>query len=381
MQTNEITQDRLRSLAALRPDGARVLSVYVDLEPSEFATASARSTQVTSLLDEADRAVRSQEGLSHDARMALRADVDRVREWFRSGAFDAKGAHGLAVFCCGPAGLFEALKLPRQVEGRVVIDESPWIEPLAGLGRGGRWAVLLVSRRTGRVLRGTPDDLVEIEDRSDDVPGRSEGGGLSQANYERSVDEDAAEHVRRTAADLFREFQRRPFDRLLVGTPTELSGEVEGALHPYLRDRLAGRIEVDIELASADDVRRAAGPAIAQDERRLERAALDRLEDGLGAGGRAAAGLDDVLGTLNERRVETLLIAERYHAAGVVCPRDGWLGVAEDACPLDGEATERRDDVLEPALQAALAQSASVLVVRHHDDLERHGSIAALLRY
>ena len=99
MQTNEITQDRLRSLAALRPDGARVLSVYVDLEPSEFATAPARSTQVTSLLDEADRAVRSQEGLSHDARMALRADVDRVREWFRSGAFDAKGAHGLAVFC------------------------------------------------------------------------------------------------------------------------------------------------------------------------------------------------------------------------------------------------------------------------------------------
>ena len=88
-----------------------------------------------------------------------------------------------------------------------------------------------------------------------------------------------------------------------------------------------------------------------------------------------------MLGTLNERRVETLLLAERRRAPGVVCPRDGWLGVAEERCPLDGEATEQRDDVVEPALEVALAQSASILVVRHHDDLDRHGSIAALLRF
>jgi peptide chain release factor subunit 1 len=381
MQTNEITPERLRSLAALRPEGARVLSVYLDLEPSRFATAAARSTQVTSLLDEAERAVRAQEGLSHEVRMALRADVERLRDWFRNGGFDAKGAHGLAVFCCGPAGLFETLKLARPVEGRVVVDTSPWIEPLAEMGRDDRWAVLLVSRRTGRILRGTPDRLEEVEDRVDDVHGRHDQGGWSQANYERSIDADVAEHVRQTISDLFRELRRAPFDRLLIGTPTELSGDVQSALHPYLRDRLAGRIEVDVEATSAEDVRRAAAPAIEEDQRRRERAALDRLEEGLGAGGRAAAGLDDVLGTLNERRVETLLLTERHRAPGVVCPRDGWLGVAEERCPLDGEATAQRDDVVEPALEAALAQSASILVVRHHDDLDRHGLIAALLRF
>lgn len=381
MQTNEITPERLRDLAALRPEGARVLSVYLDLEPSQFATAPARSTQVTSLLDEAERSVRAEQGLSHEARMALRADVDRLRDWFRDGGFDAKGAHGLAVFCCGPADLFEAVKLPRPVEARVVIDGSPWIEPLAEMGHDDRWAVLLVSRRTGRILRGTPDRLEEVEDRVDDVHGRHEKGGWSQANYERSIEADVAEHVRQSTGDLFHEFKRRPFDRLLIGAPTELSGEVERALHPYLRDRLAGRVEVDVEVATPEDVRRAAAPAIEDEERRREREALDRLEEGLGAGGRAAAGLDDVLGTLNERRVEALLLAEGSHAAGVVCPRDGWLGVDEERCPFDGEPTERREDVLEAAIQAALAQAASILVVRHHDDLERHGPIAALLRF
>src|SRR5207248_11803562 len=58
----------------------------------------------------------------------------------------------------------------------------------------------------------------------------------------------------------------------------------------------------------------------------LERVALERLEQGLGAGGRAAAGLDDVLEALNERRVELLLFEEGFRAPGVACPHCGWLG-------------------------------------------------------
>ena len=54
MQTNEIAPERLRRLAPLKPAEGRVLSVYLNLDPSEFATPQARATQITSLLDEAD---------------------------------------------------------------------------------------------------------------------------------------------------------------------------------------------------------------------------------------------------------------------------------------------------------------------------------------
>ena len=75
-------------------------------------------------------------------------------------------------------------------------------------------------------------------------------------------------------------------------------------------------MSVDVENTTADDVFDAARPVIEEHERTAERDALDRLQQGVGAGGRGVAGLDDVLGVLNERRVETLLIEERFQMPG-----------------------------------------------------------------
>jgi peptide subunit release factor 1 (eRF1) len=99
-------------------------------------------------------------------------------------------------------------------------------------------------------------------------------------------------------------------------------------------------------------------------------------------GGRGAAGLDETLGALNERRVETLLIDEGFSAPGSVCASCGYVGAREGgACPVDGGELERRDDIVETAIELAIAQSAEVLVVRHNDDLAAHGSIGAVLRF
>jgi peptide subunit release factor 1 (eRF1) len=94
------------------------------------------------------------------------------------------------------------------------------------------------------------------------------------------------------------------------------------------------------------------------------------------------AGLDDVLGALNERRVETLLIEERFQMPGTVCPQCGSL-FAENmtACPADETPTERRDNVVEAAVELAVSQSAGVVVARHHDDLEELGGVGAVLRF
>lgn len=380
MQTNEITPESLRRLAGLKPQHGRVLSVFVNLDPTEFATPKARASQISSLLDEADRKVRAQD-LGHEDKAGLREDLEKLRTYLRNGGFDAKGAHALALFVCCQAELFEVLKLPRPVPSAVVIDDSPFVEPLAELGDGGRWAVLLVNRTTGRILRGSAERLDEVERIHDDVRGRHDQGGWSQANYQRSIDKDAGDHVKRTVEELFRRFQASAFDALLVGTPNELISEVESKLHPYLRERLAGRIDVDVENSSPDDVLAAAAPILAQRESERERAALDRLEEGLAVAGRAAAGLDDVLGVLTERRVGCLLVGEGFDAAGFQCPSCGLLTAEGDRCPIDDTPLERGEDILESAVESAIAQSADILVVRHHEGLEQHGGIAALLRF
>src|SRR4051812_43157363 len=199
MQTNDLTPEKLRELADLKPDNARVLSLFLNLAPTEFASPAARGSEVRSLIDQANRLVKElkeTDGLQHEQLVALREDIERADQYFNNGDFDAKGAHGLAVYLAGPADLFEIVKLPRPVQTNVVVDTSPYVEPIADLGSRARWGVLLVSRKAGRILSGTSDGLREVDQVWDDTHGQHEQGGWSQARYQRSVEEEKNSHVR-----------------------------------------------------------------------------------------------------------------------------------------------------------------------------------------
>src|SRR3954468_2807014 len=276
MQTNELRPDRLRELAVLRPQGARVLSVFLNLDPAEFAEPPARGSEVRPGIDELRRNARAQaDSLAHDEKLALRADVERIDEFLSS--FSPKGAHGVVVYACGPADLFEVIRLPRPIDTRAVIDDSPLIEPLADLIGAGSWCVVLVNRQTGRMFLGDRERLDEVDVIVDNVHGQHKQGGLSQARYQRSVDEDVQDHLRGVAEAAFVHFKRAPFDNLLLGGPQETLADFESKLHAYLRERVVGRVDLDVENTSADDVAEAAASRIAEHERRREREALDRL--------------------------------------------------------------------------------------------------------
>ncbi len=381
MQINELNRDVLRRLADMHVERGRVLSVYLDLDPAEFATGAARSTEVGSLIDQAHRRVRELEGLSRDERASLQDDVEGLQEFLQGSSFSAKGAHSVAIFSSRANDFFEALRLPRPISSRVVIDDSPWIEPLADLAHSSSWAVLLVNRRHSRLFTGSQDRLEEIADFGDEVRGGLDEGATTGSRSDEAVDEEASDHLRRTGQALFRHSQRAPVDRLIVGAPRDLVGSVEAELHPSLRERLAGHITIDVDSSGVDEVFRAAEPAMEEDDRRREREALDALQAGIGTGGRGAAGLEEVLAVLNERRVATLLYEEGFSASGVQCRSCGWVGASGEACPVDAGELEERPNVLEPAIELTLEQAAEVLVLRHHDGLSAHGSIGALLRF
>jgi peptide chain release factor subunit 1 len=377
MQAFDLDRDRLRALAATRPDHGRVLSLYLNLDPREFATPPARQTAITSLLTDAGRAVEAA-GCDHDGERALRADLERARELLR-GDPPTEGAHGLALFLSEPAGLFEVVRLPRPVPARASVAAAPVVAPLAGLLDDTDWVVLLANRRVARILRGTRDGLDEVADEADSVHGQHREGGLSEPRYERSVEHEVDEHLRSAAEGLFDQFKRRRFDALLLGAPDEVAGRMEEQLHPYLRERLAGRVSVDVEAAGADDVLAAAREAMAAHERQRLQARLGRLREGVAAGRRGASGWEDVLSALNERRVETLLLSADA-TPGVRCPACGWLGTEASACPVDGTPVEALDDAVEAAVEAALGQGAEVARVEE-EDLAGLGGVAAVLRF
>jgi peptide subunit release factor 1 (eRF1) len=347
---NEITDAKLERLAALRADGPRVLSVYLDLDPARFATPPARASEVDSLLDEASRQIES-ETHPHAELEQLRGDLDRVRDHLQNGGY-TEGARAHAVFCCSSLDLFEALSLPEPLESRVTISETPFIEPLVEIGPPEPWCVALVNRRLARIVRGSANNLVEVVSFGDSVHGQHDQGGWSQARYQRSVENDVDAHLRRTADVLLRQLERRRFVGLLVAAPEELRSHVAEKLHSYVRDRLAGYLDLDVENSTIEDVRSVAAEAIEERQRQTVCERLEQLRARLGRGERAAAGSEDVFRALEERRVGTLLY---------------------DPQPLEA-------DVAEQAVHAALEQDAEVFPV-HTPDLGPLGGIAALLRY
>jgi hypothetical protein len=379
MASNTIDRGRLRRLADVHPERGRVLSVFLNLDPSQFATAPARASAITSLVDEAQRRVRDCECLDHDEQAWLQADVERVREALNAGDIAGDGTRGVAVFACEPAGLLEVLSLRRPVDSRVVVERTPHVEPLVARADGERWVVALVNRRCARIFRGAGDALEETDRVEDDVHSQHDQGGWSQARYERSVDKDKDDHLGHVATVLFDIYKRRGYDRLLIGGPQELLSDVERHLHTYLRERVAGLVHLDVENSNVDDVRGAVAEAQETLQESREREALDRLAEGVGRGSRGAAGLAEVLAALNEARVETLLVAGGFRAAGLRDPETTLL-YTEAGAPGD-RSLEPVDDVVEPAIEKALEQSAEVLRVTRHDDLGPLGGIGAVLRY
>ena len=82
-----------------------------------------------------------------------------------------------------------------------------------------------------------------------------------------------------------------------------------------------------------------------------------------------------MLDALNQARVETLLIAENFRAGGRIDFQAGLL------LPDRGEQGEPVENIIEPAIEKAIEQSANAMVVRHYDDLVPLGGIGALLRF
>lgn len=370
-----------RRLVEHRP-GHRMVSLYLDLDPERFATPPARASQIDSLIDEARKELERTDGLSHEDHMALREDLKRVHDYLLSDDPPFQGAQALAVFCSVRDDLFETVRLSQPVTGLVRLDGRPFVEPMVSAAQQRDWCVVLVNSRTARVLTGPSDRLSERQDFDDAVHGRHHQGGWSQARYERSVDKDIDDHLRHVAEVVELRLRRDGFDRLALGGPSEVVPRLEEMLSHEVRSRLApGRVEVDVSTTGEDEIRAAVADLVARDETHIEHAALQAMADGIGSGGRGAGGPEDTVEALNERRVQTLLLAPDFDRPARRCAACGLIVLgSERTCPADGSELEDVD-LREAVVEAALAQDAQVLVVRHHPDLETFRGIGAVLRF
>jgi peptide subunit release factor 1 (eRF1) len=340
----------LSGLATLRPP-VPVLSLYLDLDPSEFGTQPARRSAITSLLDTAHKRIEDYD-TSHRGRVSLRADLERATAFFDE--FSPKQSRGVAIFAASGAEIFQPYLLPRPPRMRIVIDDSPFVSPLVPAADLRDWLIVLVDSRHARIMHGNTDHIEEIERVKDSVPGRHERSGPS--DHQRHVEKAVDVHLEKVARELDAQLASGRYERVILGGPPEIVPRLESShMSNPARAKIAGQIDAEVPTVVADDVRRAALAVFEEDEARHEHELLERLAARLATGQGAAVGLDHVRDALVQRRVETLLYDERQ------------------APP---------ESALESAIKEAVVQSAGVLPVRHTPDaLDQRGHIAAVLRF
>ena len=188
--------------------------------------------------------------------------------------------------------------------------------------------------------------------------------------------------MRGVADHLLRAHRRSPFDHLLVGCACEVRSVIEHSLDSELKGVLAGIVERDLEQASVEHIAGIVAPMVERAERERERDLVARIEEGLGTVGPAAAGLDEVLSTLEQQRVAVLLVPEEGSLQSGLCPTCGRRSTdGGRTCPFDGPPLAPVD-AIEQVVEETARQAAQVVMVRdHHEWLRNHGGIAALLRW
>jgi peptide chain release factor subunit 1 len=355
--------------------GARVLSVYLDLDPERQVTRSYRI-----VLEDLVKAAR--EPLDKQARLDLEAEVARVQEWLEE---EPPRARGLAVFSSSAAGLWAAYRLPVAVPDRLSFEIHPLITPLLGLIEDlERYVVALVDKESARLLTVFEGRIESVEAFMDDVPGKHDQGGPAQARLQRHHEDHVLRHVKRIVQRLSEGLRERAFDRLILGGPEEVTTEVRERLPHELARRLVATIPAEM-FATDAEILRMTLEVEQRAERESEEGLVTSVIDASRSNGPGACGISATLETVWLRQVLSLVLADGLTATGSECPIDGRLYPDPPGpCPMCGAETIPVGDIVDRAAQLTLEQDGGVEIA-HEEAAERLrdacDGMGALLRF
>jgi peptide chain release factor subunit 1 len=374
-----VTEGLLRELAGFRAANGCAISIYVDFEPSEAPTVPAEKTKFHALVDAAKRKADARaRDRGRDCKLALEADLKRIKQWGED-EFDRDGARSLAVFASSADGLFRIVPLVEPVADGWEVGPELWIAPLAGqLGAGEGSLVAVVSRERGVLYRLRDGRLVEIADETEEVPGRHDQGGWSQARYQRHIENIVLQHLKTVGEEIDKKVHNH-HPRLVVVAPEELRGEIESTLSQEAREAIVGWANAE---AHANEVELLAvvRPLLDRARAREDEATLERWRAERGRGGKVAAGWKQTLDAASDARIEVLLVGEGARHQGWSCPQCGRAYADGGKCPLDGTKLESRDDAVDLAIHHTVLH-AGTFVRFGAGALDDADGIGALLRF
>ncbi len=369
------TERDLSQLVEFRSEAAPVLSLYLNVDPTQQTTDQYRLA-LRSLLKEA----------SDEARLE---DIEAVERYFDF-EYDWQGK-GVVVFSCQEAGFWHSYALAVPVHNHVRVSHRPFIKPLTDvLDAYGRYGVILVDSEGSRMFVFSLGELEEAAGTLGEEVRRTKHGGASGvAGMRGGMTPTAARRgeavVLRNLKEVAEETEafcnKNGCKRLVLGGTDANISQFMDVLPKAMQGKVVGAFSIDPS-APVGEVQALSMELIEQVAEEREAELVQEAIAGWKRGSGGVMGLAETLAALQEHRAGTLLVSAGYEASGFRCESCRYVMLSkEDECPLCGGKVESVDDLVETMTHRALEQGTDVEIVRGNEELDEAGSVGALLRY
>ena len=363
--------------------GGGVLSVYLGVDPGDRGDGWR-----IELRDCVHEALERLSDAEHEERLGARATGEAVIDRFPEDAEPPPGRGQVGfVELTSDRGdreerWFSTQMAPRRTQA--AYGRRPYVRPLVELlDDGRRVGVVAVSGERARLLEWELGQTTEVDDmeilttgdwreRKGPRPvGRARGFTTSAGRdqHEQRLDDNKARFVHEVAARVEETRSRRGWAELLAfGEEEELAGMAESVSVTSLR-RFATNI-LNEDRTQIDARVRELIPGLNRDR---EMALIERVENAMEAGGQGALGGQETAQALAEGRVAHLLIHADRDLHG--------LGIERAFASGGGDPGELPPGEL--LVESALRTGSAVTAVEDEaaERLDRHGGVAAILRY
>lgn len=365
-----LTENGLRELLQFTsPKG--VLSVYLNTDPAQ-GNADAYRLRLRTMLKEIDQPT--------DVEAVLRY-FDREYDW---------SGKSVVVFSCAAEGFFRAFPVAVSMRERVRLMEQPYVKPLADLFDSyGGYGVALVDKQGARLFffhlgelreqEGTMGEEVRHVKRggASTVPGRR-GGIAGRTN---ALGETIDRNMKEAADFAVRFFEENRVRRVLLCGSDENVTQFRTLLPKAWQSLVVGTFAMSMT-AGAHEVQEKAMQIAHQAEERRKTTLVSDLITTAAKGAAGVLGLDGTLSAVHEGRVHTLVLTEGFRAPGYQCAGCGYLTThPPEKCIFCSSEFQQIDDAAELAVRRALQSNADVEFIHSSTELQKAGSIGALLRY
>lgn len=372
-----IAYETLQSLEKTRhSDG--IVSLYLRIDPRQTSRPDYLSSEFkelfTRFMDNKTMLERHRQALERE-RESIQRHLDR---WTPRG-------RGLVIFTCQPAGLWETFEVEDPVPTLLAVEETPRIQVLQQLMKEyPRFVVVTVHRDQAAIYtseRRTADKRAEYESI---VQGWHSQGGWSQSRFQRHIEYQVHEHLKKVVDDLERMYYTENFHHLAIGGPEPTVKDLIRMLPEPIIHRLIGTFPIDAKHDTEDAIMNKARDLMRQYEEESEKEMIDHLASEARDGGHGVIGLKETIPSIVQGRVQTLIVAEGASHKGAQCDRcDYFADEPFEHCPMCGGAGHPVEDIIDRAAEKAFLAGAHVETVMGEGRfwLLAKGGLGAILRY